>query len=103
MSEFLKVPIENILSPLTNGGCNFTILKNRYWNVTKDNCVLFFKGYSPQCNINKSIVERNCPKNTGVKLIDLAYIPTKHYSTGGHDYDVKKISNNEWFKEEQGE
>jgi len=54
--DFKKVSIEKVTTiPDKNGF--YELYKNRFWTVTEDNCILFYKDRAPQCNSNKSITE----------------------------------------------
>jgi hypothetical protein len=56
LKDCKKIPIEKATATPTNGG-TYELLVNRYWQVV-DGCILLFRGFSPQCNENKSITER---------------------------------------------
>ena len=48
-----------------------------YWWVVEDEYVLFYKGYSPQCNKKKEIMERVRARiypHCTLRQIDVAYI-----------------------------
>ena len=48
-----------------------------WWAVTEDDQVLFYrkKFHSPQCNSNKTIVERLCPRGTVPRFVPVAFLP----------------------------
>jgi hypothetical protein len=64
-----KVPLEDIKTPKTNKMC----VGQRFWAVTDDNCVLFFKGHSPQYNHSEAILKRIRP-DCRVEYIEMAYV-----------------------------
>ena len=75
--DFKKVPILEATSiPDKNGF--YELYKNRYWEVTEDDCILFYKGISPQCNSNKVIVEgllkKNIFPNSRAELIENVWV-----------------------------
>lgn len=75
-SRFKKVPIAVITSPDKSGFLR--VIKDHWWAVTADDCVLFYThlgSNSPQCNVNRAIVERVlCPElQAGVRLLPYAY------------------------------
>ena len=78
VSDFTKIPIEEVLQPPAKEGC-FDVLKDRYWGVTNDGCILLYKGYARQCNSSKEIAEKVCGITnhpaTSVRFIKTAYLP----------------------------
>lgn len=82
--DYKKVPIEKATA-IPDREDFYQLYKNRYWQVTEDNCVLFYlghnhKGYSPQCNQSKSTAEYMAKKNiypwkTRAELIENVFIP----------------------------
>lgn len=51
------------------------VMGGRWWAVTPSGCVLFFKSYaSPQCNTERSIVERVRPR-LELRWIETAFVP----------------------------
>lgn len=52
LDKCTKVPLEKALKPFDNA----LVLTDRWW-VVVDNCILFYRGYSPQCNSQKEITE----------------------------------------------
>lgn len=45
---FKKISINKITTPQDG----FVVYLDRFW-ITKNGCVFFYRGYSPQCNSNK--------------------------------------------------
>lgn len=70
--RFLRVPLEVLTTPREGALCYL----NRYWLVTDADEALFYKHYtSPQCNTDKSIVERRLKRpGTKVVFVPVAYI-----------------------------
>jgi hypothetical protein len=78
-SDFKKVPITKLTAIPENNGF-YELRKNYYWVVTEDDCVLFYKGSSPQCNSSKAVVDnwgikRDVFKNSRTMLIENAWMP----------------------------
>ncbi len=77
-SDFRKVPIKKLTAiPEKNGF--YELRKNYYWVVTEDDCVLFYKGSSPQCNSSKAVVDKwgiksDVFKNSRTELIENAWM-----------------------------
>lgn len=70
--QWKKVHKDIITTPKSNTLC----MCDKWWAVTKDGYVLFFKGHSPQYNSNKEVVQRIRPDCT-VEFISVAYLPHK--------------------------
>lgn len=76
LGRWILVPVADLTTPKGGRLC----MANRWWAVTENDEVLFFDTYcSPQCNPNRSIVERlgkgfDAPSTTP-RFIELAYIP----------------------------
>jgi hypothetical protein len=74
--RWILAPVADITTPKPGRIC----YGPRWWAVTESGEVLFFDRYgSPQCNINKAIVERlgsrfDAPATTP-QLIEMAYLP----------------------------
>jgi hypothetical protein len=74
--KWILAPLTDILTPKEGRIC----LESRYWKVTNNGNVLFFKEYSaPQCNSNKNIADylcrgSDCPATTTV-FVEFAFIP----------------------------
>lgn len=74
--RWILAPLEDIKTPKPGRIC----YGPRWWAVTPDDKVLFFDTYSsPQCNINRSIVERlgkgfNAPETIPV-YVEMAFLP----------------------------
>jgi hypothetical protein len=68
---WIKMPLAELTTPKPGRICHCP----SWWAVTDDDCVLFFKSYgSPQCNVNKSIVEHIRP-GLKVQFIESAFVP----------------------------
>jgi len=70
-SNYKKYPIKKALSPVNGLFYNYT---NRYWLV-KDDCLLFYKGTSPQCNTNRTIVEKINKSRFSIQYFESVFIP----------------------------
>ena len=72
LSDFKRVPVSEIITPKAGRIC----YGGSWWQVTENDEVLFYKGISPQCNMNKSIVERlKGPLCKEVRWIEMTYLP----------------------------
>lgn len=90
------VPVEFIIKSPTCEG-DFACYKNRYWS-TEDGCVLFYKSPDkylyPQCNRNKSVVERltmdgKCQEKCEAIFLPVAYVPVEWTDDGNEiDFDM---------------
>lgn len=73
LPRWRKVPLEKLKTPRGGAIC----YTDTWWIVTPDNCVLFFRGFSPQCNSNEAVAkylrERLHPTCT-VEKIEVAYL-----------------------------
>lgn len=56
LDECERIPIDFATREPDRDG-SYKLLTNRYWQVV-DECILLYKGFSPQCNSNKSITDR---------------------------------------------
>ena len=76
-SRFKKVPLAEITSAEKVGP--LWTYRDHWWAVTADDCVLIYThrgSNSPQCNVNKTIVDRhlNYPEPTTAKFLPWAYL-----------------------------
>jgi hypothetical protein len=76
--DFIRMPLAELTAPKEGRIC----MTGRWWLVTKDDHVLFYKSYaSPQCNFNKEIAERigSLPPYEGTRavLVPAAFVPHK--------------------------
>jgi hypothetical protein len=75
--SFTKVPLSELTPDKIIGG-TYDIMTDFYWAVTEDDCVLFYRGRSAQCNRNKGIVERIVARAgyppTRIEFIPIAYL-----------------------------
>ena len=72
-NRWIKMKVEDLLTPKEGRVC----YGPRWWAVTEDDCVLFYKSYnSPQCNTVKSICEHIRP-DCRVEFFDIAFVPHK--------------------------
>jgi hypothetical protein len=74
--RFVRVPLSDITTPKSGRIC----MGERYWAITPENEALFFKlrpssTGSPQCNSNRSIVERLLPEGCRVEFVPMAFLP----------------------------
>lgn len=78
-SDFTKVPIEELTEVPKKCGF-YELTANRWWAVTADDCLLFYRGASKQCNANKGIVERllSSENHPAVKVVFLEAVWTRH-------------------------
>lgn len=86
IEKFQYVPTSLIANPPESEG-PYMLLLHRFWEA-RFGCLLFYRGMSPQCNTNESIVERMADKNGNyVIYLPRAYIPLD--SNG--DYYIKDL------------
>lgn len=90
--RFLKVPIRYLEKP--QSGLIFAY-DNRFWEITEDDCLLFYNGSQPQCNSNESIV--GCLKHPthSIGFIKNIYVPC----TYDGDVDLSMFIGREGVKE----
>lgn len=70
---WIKMPISELTRFAPGRVCNAP----SWWAVTDDDCVLFYKTLvSPQCNVNRAIVERIGP-GLRVQFIEQAFVPQR--------------------------
>ncbi len=80
------IPLTKLIS--IDGKDIVQIYKSRWWIIDENENVLFYNGYSPQCNINQMMVESLRDKlypGLEVRFIDVAYIPI---NVTDFDFDV---------------
>ena len=72
--KFIRYPLAKLLTPQAGF---LRCMTDHWWAVTANDEVLFYKKIfqSPQCNLNKAIVERLCPKGTTPRFVPVAFIP----------------------------
>lgn len=73
IKDCTKVPLEKLKTPKAGRLC----YGPSWWTVTDDNCVLFYKRFSPQCNADRrcaeSIRDRLYP-GLRVEFVEMAFI-----------------------------
>lgn len=70
-APWIKMPLHELTTPLPGR----LVVGARWWAVTPDKCVLFYKTHtSPQCNVDRRIMERLRPE-LDLQFIELAYVP----------------------------
>ncbi len=67
------VPVEKATKPFDGG----VVLCDRWW-IVREECVLFFRGVSPQCNANESITLRL--RDRLYPGADVRFLPTVYVS-----------------------
>lgn len=76
--DYEKISYEELTTPKDYHVC----LLNRWWVLDENRNALLYKGWSPQCNVNKTIVERvsrHVEFAIIVEHIPVAYLPMKIY------------------------
>ncbi len=54
--DFRKVLVKDATAiPLIGG--EYNLIKNKWWCISEDDCVLYYRGYTRQCNSDKIIAE----------------------------------------------
>ena len=75
-SKFTAVPVTDLINPRKHGP--LMVYKDYYWAVDEQGNAFFYKGksYSPQCNVNKTIVERHLANglSTHAEFLPWAYV-----------------------------
>ena len=70
--DLTRIPVEEAITP-RNG---MVVMCDRWW-IVLDGCLLFFKGFAPQCNavekIAKSIRDRLYP-DADVRFLPLVFV-----------------------------
>lgn len=69
----VKIKVEEAILPKDG----WTVLTNRWW-IVKDECVMLFKGWSPQCNSEKKISESIRDKiypGAVVRFLEAVFVP----------------------------
>lgn len=78
-SKFTAVPVAELINPQKRGP--LMVYQDHYWAVDNQGNAFFFKGrsYSPQCNVNKAIVERHLANGlaTHAEFLPWAYVQFK--------------------------
>lgn len=71
--DYIRMSLSDLTTP--KGGR--IVMTDRWWVVTEDEHVLFYRSYgSPQCNSNKAITERLAPSAGGKPVfVPVAYVP----------------------------
>jgi len=76
MIEFIK--IDKIKAQQIPNDGFFWVLKNRFWAV-KDGNILFYKSFtSPQCNLQKSIMEQSSLVKNGAEIEFIETVFVRH-------------------------
>lgn len=75
-SKFTAVPVADLINPQKHGP--LMVYQDHYWAVDGKGNTFFFKGksYSPQCNVNRLIVERHLANGmaTHAEFLPWAYV-----------------------------
>lgn len=71
MGEYTRIPVEKAMKPFDGA----RVLTNRWW-VVVDECLLFYRGFSPQCNAIESITKRLAAIHPSgeVRFLETAYV-----------------------------
>jgi hypothetical protein len=77
--DFTKTPIAQATT-LPETGEFIHVMRDRYWAVTDDDCILTYKEHSHQCNANEGIVQRliMADWHPGVKVVFLTRVFFPH-------------------------
>ena len=78
-TKFTKIPISQVTIVPDKSG-NYTLIKNYWWAVTEDDCILIYKKFSKQCNANEEVVKHivaceNYPKSKAV-FLENVFLPS---------------------------
>lgn len=75
-TDFSKIPLSELINPKKGGP--LMVYKDHWWAMDDEDNVFFFRGksYSPQCNVNKRIVEHHLANGlaTHAEFIPWAYV-----------------------------
>lgn len=70
-APWIKMPLSELITPKPGRIC----VGARWWAVTDDGCVLFWRSHrSPQCNAVREVVERIRPDLTP-QFVEMAFVP----------------------------
>ncbi|MEM4379113.1 MAG: hypothetical protein QXL01_00300 [Thermoplasmatales archaeon] len=78
LNHFVLLPINEAIMPPQKDG-DYTVFINRYWETYKGN-LMFYMGGSPQCNINKRVMEemKHPELPTEIVFIERVFVPTSY-------------------------
>lgn len=82
---YIKYPISKATKPPQDGLCR--VYSDHYWLVI-DECILFYRGFSPQCNSDRRLCElcKELP-DSDVVLLSQVFVPC-HEGVDGVTIDV---------------
>lgn len=68
-AKFHRVPLADLTNPEKSGP--LMVYQDHWWAVDDEDNAFFFKGksYSPQCNINRLIVERHLAMGLATRVV----------------------------------
>lgn len=70
-TKWIKMTVSDLTTPKPGR----IVYGARWWSVTPDDCVLFFKSYcSPQCNVNREVCAHIKPE-LEQRYIEFAFVP----------------------------
>lgn len=77
--DFRKVTIEEATKTPTKSG-HYDLVTDSWWGVTEDDCILYYRGYARQCNMNKSVADSiiSMKNHPAVKLMFFEKVWEKH-------------------------
>jgi len=76
--KYKRIPVSDAIEP-PSGFCE--VYKNYWWCVTPSDEILMYKGTSPQCNINRQIVDHLMPEGCTARQLPVVFI-----KRSPHDY-----------------
>jgi hypothetical protein len=69
-ADFIRMPIVELVNPEKRGPLN--VYQNYWWVIDENDNAMFFKSHiSPQCNLNKLVVERVLCAGLKARIIQL--------------------------------
>ena len=82
--QYQKVPLSTATKVPEKTGF-YCLIREHWWAVTEDDCILLFDGHSPQCNRDKRIVDRLL-KHKNQLAVEVKYIPEVFLPHDCQDY-----------------
>jgi len=85
IEDFKKIPMVDAISIPIIGG-EYNLIKNSWWCISEDDCLLYYRGYSRQCNRDKTIAEHimSIENHPAIRVEFLENVWEKHNCS---DYD----------------
>ena len=72
LKDCKKIPVSEATQQPTKDGC-YELITNHYWQIV-DDCILLYRGFAKQCNINESISKRLAGDVGEVRLLERVWL-----------------------------